>query len=479
MANTEYDVAIIGAGSGGYIAAIRAGQLGLSVACIEGNAYADPRGEPRPGGTCLNVGCIPSKALLASSHLYDQIVHRASEHGILTENPAVNVGKMIDRKDGVVTKMTKGIEYLFKKNKVDFIKAQAKFGGKVGDDYVLELSGTGATSRINAKNIIIASGSKPRQLPAVVIDNEVICDNVGALKFDEIPKRLCIVGAGVIGLELGSVWRRLGSEVTLIDAMAEFLPAADPAVAKEMLKVMTSQGLKFALGISIERIERTADGAMVSYRDRAGARVDLVADKVIVAIGRVPSTDGLALDSIGLQLDDRGSIPVDERCKTALPNVFAIGDVVRGPMLAHKASEEGVMVCEIIAGQAGHVNYGAIPFVIYTNPEAAWVGKTEQELIREGRAFKSGQFPFSANGRALGHGETEGFVKVLADAASDMVLGVHIVSSAASEMIGEAAMALEFHASSEDIARICHAHPTLYEAVREASLAVDKRALNI
>lgn len=481
MAHTVYDVAIIGAGSGGYIAAIRAGQLGLSVACIEANAYADPLGEPRPGGTCLNVGCIPSKALLASSHMYDQIIRSAAEHGIVTGSTAVDIGKMIDRKSAVVTKMTKGIEYLFKKNKVDFRKARAKVIGKEGELVVLELSGVGigAGSRIKTKNLIIASGSKPRQLPGVVIDNDVVCDNVGALDFSKIPDRLCIVGAGVIGLELGSVWRRLGSEVTLIDAMADFLPSADPAVAKEMLKAMTSQGLKFDLGVSIDQVARTAQSAIVSYRNRDGQRVDLSSDKVIVAIGRVPSTDGLNLDSIGLPLDERGFIPVDDRCRTTIPNVFAIGDVVRGPMLAHKASEEGVMVCEIIAGQSGHVNYSTIPFVIYTSPEAAWVGKNEQDLVREGRAYKSGQFPFSANGRALGHGETEGFVKVLADAASDMVLGVHIVSSAASEMIGEAVMAMEFHASSEDIARICHAHPTLYEAIREAALAVDKRALNI
>ncbi|MCU6435281.1 dihydrolipoyl dehydrogenase [Undibacterium sp. Jales W-56] len=479
MADKMYDVAIIGAGSGGYIAAIRAGQLGLSVACIEANPYADPRGEPRPGGTCLNVGCIPSKALLTSSHFYDQIVRRSAEHGIVTSEATVDLRKMVERKNAVVTKMTKGIEYLFKKNKVDFLKSRAKLTGKQGEQYALELSGGSATGRIYAKNIVIASGSRPRQLPGVLIDNEVICDNAGALDFTAIPQRLCIVGAGVIGLELGSVWRRLGSEVTLIDAMTDFLPGADEAVAKEMFRAMSSLGLKFDLGISIDEIKRTAEGATVSYRDRAGASVHQAVDKVIVAIGRVPFTDGLNLDAVGLQVDERGYIPVDERCATAIPNIYAIGDVIRGPMLAHKASEEGVMVSEIIAGQSGHLNYELIPSVIYTSPEAAWVGKTEQELRREGKAFKSGQFPFSANGRALGQGETEGFVKVLADASSDTVLGVHIVNSAASEMIGEAVMALEFHASAEDIARICHAHPTLYEAVREAALDVDKRALNI
>ncbi|QYF93111.1 dihydrolipoyl dehydrogenase [Massilia sp. PAMC28688] len=475
----HYDVAIIGAGSGGYIAAIRAGQLGLSVACIESNPYAAPDGQPRPGGTCLNVGCIPSKALLASSHLYEQVVHHTAEHGISTGNATIDVNKMVDRKDGVVTKMAKGIEYLFKKNKVEFIKARAKFVG-VGDGlYELEVLKDGLTQRISARNIIIATGSTPRQLPGTPIDNQTVCDNAGALDFREVPSRLCVIGAGVIGLELGSVWRRLGAEVTLLDAMSDFLPGCDIAVSKEMFKLMSSQGLKLDLGVSIDSIALATGEAVVSYRDGSGAPRQLTSDKVIVAIGRVPNTDGLELGVIGLQLDVRGYIPVDEHCRTAVPNVFAIGDVVRGPMLAHKAEEEGIMVAEIIAGQSGHVSYHAIPSIIYTSPEAAWVGKTEQELTREGRSFKTGQFPFSANGRALGGGEAQGFVKVLADAQSDLVLGVHIVSSLASEMIGEAAMALEFSASSEDIARICHAHPTLYEAIREAALAVDKRALNI
>lgn len=475
----QYDVVIIGAGSGGYIAAIRAGQLGLSVACIESNPYAAPDGQPRPGGTCLNVGCIPSKALLASSHLYEQVVHHTAEHGISTGDATIDVNKMVDRKDGVVTKMAKGIEYLFKKNKVDFIKARARFAGTQGETYDLELSNEGRSQRIGARHVIIATGSKPRQLPGTRIDSKIVCDNAGALDFREVPKRLCVIGAGVIGLELGSVWRRLGADVTLLDAMPDFLPGCDTAVSKEMLKLMSSQGMKFELGAAIGDIALNGSEARISYRDHAGASKELTCDKVIVAIGRVPRTDGLDLDAIGLELDQRGYVPVDEHCRTVLPNVFAIGDVVRGPMLAHKAEEEAIMVAEIIAGQAGHVNYNAIPSIIYTSPEAAWVGKTEQELAREGRAFKSGQFPFSANGRALGHGESQGFVKVLADAQSDLVLGVHIVSPLASEMIGEAAMALEFSASSEDIARICHAHPTLYEAIREAALAVDKRALNI
>ena len=475
----QYDLVIVGAGSGGYIAAIRAGQLGLSVACIESNPYAAPDGQARPGGTCLNVGCIPSKALLASSHLYEQVLHHTAEHGITTGGAAIDVDKVIDRKDGVVSKMAKGIEYLFKKNKVDFIKARARFVGMQDGVYSLEVSAGDSVQQISARNVIIATGSKPRQLPGTRIDNAIICDNAGALDFREVPKRLCVVGAGVIGLELGSVWRRLGADVTLLDAMPDFLPGCDTAVSREMLKLLSGQGLKFDLGVAIDSIALSVGGAHISYRDRAGAAKELACDKVIVAIGRVPNTDGLGIEAIGLELDQRGYVPVDEHCRTKLPNLFAIGDVVRGPMLAHKAEEEGIMVAEIVAGQSGQVNYAAIPFIIYTSPEAAWVGKTEQELAREGRAFKSGQFPFSANGRALGHGDAQGFVKVLADAQSDLVLGVHIVSSLASEMIGEAAMALEFSASSEDIARICHAHPTLYEAIREAALAVDKRALNI
>ena len=475
----QYDVAIIGAGSGGYIAAIRAGQLGLSVACIESNPYAAADGQPRAGGTCLNVGCIPSKALLASSQLYEQVRHHTAEHGISVSATTMDVPKMIERKNNVVNKLAKGIEYLFSKNKVDFLKGQAKFISSGAGAHRLELSKDGATQTILARNVIIATGSKPRPLPNTAIDNQTICDNVGALDFPSVPPRICVVGAGVIGLELGSVWRRLGAQVTLLDAQAEFLPGCDTAVSKEMLKIMASQGLALDLGVIIEKIEVANEAAVVSYRDASGQLKHLTSEKVIIAIGRVPNTDGLALDAIGLQVDGRGFVPVDEHCRTSLPNVFAIGDVVRGPMLAHKAEEEGIMVAEIIAGQSGHVSYGAIPSIIYTSPEVAWVGKTEQELVREGRAFKSGQFPFAANARALGHGDTQGFVKVLADAESDTVLGVHIVSSLASEMIGEATMALEFSSSSEDISRICHAHPTLYEAIREAALGVDKRSLNI
>lgn len=477
--NNQFDVAIIGAGSGGYIAAVRAGQLGLSVACIESNPYADPKGEARPGGTCLNVGCIPSKALLASSEEYEKIVHHAAAHGIAVTGVTMDVRKMLERKAGIVTKMAKGIEFLFRKNKVTFFKAHARFIGTADAGYRIEVSGKAFDDVITAKNVIIATGSKARHLPGIPVDNVTICDNAGALDFNEVPPRLGVIGAGVIGLELGSVWRRLGADVTVLEAMPDFLPGCDEAVAKEMFKILGSQGMKFQLGATIGKVNTERDTVRIAYTDQGGQQQLLECDKLVVAVGRVPNTENLNLAAIGLQANARGFIDVDERCRTPLPNVYAIGDVVRGPMLAHKAEDEGVMVAEIIAGQAGHVKYGAIPSIIYTSPEVAWVGKTEQELKKEGVTYKAGQFPFTANGRALGHGDVQGFVKVLADTKTDHVLGVHIVSTLASEMIGEAAMALEFFASSEDIARISHAHPTLYEAIKEAALAVDKRALNM
>lgn len=477
--DNQFDVAIIGAGSGGYIAAIRAGQLGLKVACIEANAYADPNGESRPGGTCLNVGCIPSKALLASSEEYEKIVHHAAAHGISVAGVAMDVQKMVERKAGIVTKMAKGIEFLFRKNKVTFFKGHAKFNAKTAAGFRIEVTGKRFDDVITAKSVIIATGSKARHLPGIVVDNVTICDNAGALDFTEVPKRLGIIGAGVIGVELGSVWRRLGADVTVLEAMPEFLPGCDAAVSKEMFKILGNQGLKFNLGVKIGEVKIENDNVRVAYTDQDGQQRVLECDKLVLAIGRVPNTENLNLDAIGLQVDARGFIGVDAHCKTVIPNVYAIGDVVRGPMLAHKAEDEGVMVAEIIAGQAGHVNYGAIPWIIYTSPEVAWVGKTEQELKKEGVAYKAGQFPFTANGRALGNGDVQGFAKVLADAKTDRVLGVHIVSTYASEMIGEAVMAMEFAASSEDIGRISHAHPTLYEAIREAALAVDNRALNM
>ena len=471
----NFDVVVIGAGPGGYIAAIRAAQLGLSTACIEGNAYADPKGEPRLGGTCLNVGCIPSKALLASSHHYEDTTKHLDVHGITVKGATLDVGKMVARKNGIVDKMTGGIAYLFKKNKVTLLKGYGSFVGqadgltqiKVGEEIV------------NAKNVIIATGSKARHLPNIAVDNQVICDNEGALNFTEVPKKLGVIGAGVIGLELGSVWRRLGAEVTVLEAMPAFLSAADGAIAKEAKKLFEKQGLAFELGVSIGDVKTGKKGVSVAYKDAAGAEKTLDCDKLIVSVGRVPNTDGLNLEAVGVKTNERGFIEVNHDCQTAVAGIWAIGDVIPGPMLAHKAEDEGVAVAERIVGQKPHIDYNCIPWVIYTSPEIAWVGQTEEALKKAGRAYKSGQFPFMANGRALGMVAADGFVKVLADANTDEILGVHIIGAGASDLIAEAVVAMEFKASSEDIARICHPHPSLSEVMREAALAVDKRALNM
>lgn len=477
----SFDVLVIGAGPGGYIAAIRAGQLGMSVACVEGNAYDDPKGEPRLGGTCLNVGCIPSKALLASSEEFEKITHHAADHGINIKGASIDVGKMIARKDGIVGKMTGGIQYLFKKNKVTLLKGYASLAGKAdGGGFKVDIKAAdGSVTTATARNVIIASGSKARHLPGIPVDNTTICDNEGALKFGDVPKRLGVIGAGVIGLELGSVWRRLGAEVTVLEALPNFLAACDESVSNEMLKIFKGQGLSINLGVKIGEVKSGKKGVSVAYTDADGKAQTLDCDKLIVSVGRVPYTDSLNLDSVGLKTNERGMIDVDAHCQTLVSGIYAIGDVVRGAMLAHKAEEEGVMVAEIIAGQKGHCNYDAIPWVIYTSPEVAWVGKTEQDLKASGRAYKAGQFPFMANGRALGQGDAQGFVKVLADAKTDEVLGVHIINSHASDLIAEAVMAMEFKASSEDIGRICHAHPSLSEVVKEAALACDKRQLNM
>ena len=475
----NFDVVVIGGGPGGYIAAIRAAQLGFKVACAESNAYDDPKGEPRLGGTCLNVGCIPSKALLATSEEYENIAHHVSDHGITVKDVSVDVKKVIARKDDIVTKMTGGIQFLFRKNKITLLKGHASFAGKSADGYQIKIDGKDAGT-VTAKNVIIATGSKARHLPGMPVDNELICDNEGALKFGSTPKKLGVIGAGVIGLELGSVWRRLGAEVTILEALPGFLAACDEGVAKEAQKLFTKQGLKINLGVKIGDVKASKKGVSVAYTDSTGAAQTLDCDRLIVSVGRVPNTDGLNLDAVGLKADERGFIPIDNHtCATAAPGVYAIGDVVRGPMLAHKAEDEGVLVAEIIAGQKPHIDYNCIPWVIYTSPEIAWVGKTEQQLKAEGRAYKPGQFPFAANGRALGMGAADGFVKVLADAQTDEILGVHIVGNAASDLIAEAAVAMEFKAAAEDIGRVCHPHPSLSEVVREAALATDKRALNM
>ena len=473
----SFDVVVIGAGPAGYIAAIRAAQLGLSTACVE--KWVNPAGEAVLGGTCLNVGCIPSKALLASSEEFEKITHHADVHGISVKGASIDVPKMIGRKDAIVSKMTKGIEFLFKKNKITWLKGHASLTGEAGGLVSLDVTSGKTSQAVTAKNLIIATGSKARHLPGIPVDNQLVCDNEGALNFDVVPKKLGVIGAGVIGLELGSVWRRLGAEVTVLEAMPGFLTACDEAVAKEAHKLFTKQGLNIQTGVKIGEVKTSAKGVKVAYTDAAGAAQSLDCDRLIVSVGRVPNTENLNLQAIGLATDERGFIPVDDHCRTSKPNVYAIGDVVRGPMLAHKGEDEGVMVAELIAGQKPHIDYNCIPWVIYTSPEIAWVGQTEQQLKAAGRAYKSGQFPFAANGRALGMDAADGFVKVLADATTDEILGVHIVAASASDLIAEAAVAMEFKAAAEDIARICHPHPSMSEVMREAALATDKRALNM
>ncbi len=484
----QFDVIVIGGGPGGYIAAIRAAQLGRSVACIE--EWLSPEGTPALGGTCLNVGCIPSKALLASSEAFESAGHHFEEHGIQVKGLQLDLQKMLARKSGIVSKMTKGIEFLFRKNKITWFKGHGRFAGKNAEGYQIAFTANPAAAEkgkadaqeakvLHAKHVIIATGSKARHLPGVTVDQKMVTDNEGALSFEAVPKKLAIIGAGVIGLELGSVWRRLGAEVTILEGAPDFLPAADKDVAKEAQKLFTQQGLTLNLGVKIGKIDTTKTGVTIAYTDKDGKEQKLEADRLILSVGRVPNTDDLGLETIGLTVDARGFIEVDDYCKTSLPNVYAIGDVVRGPMLAHKAEDEAVMVAELIDGQKPHIDYNCIPFVIYTAPEIAWVGKTEQQLKAEGRAYKVGQFPFMANGRALGMGHPEGFAKMLCDAQTDEILGVHILSVNASDLITESVMAMEFKAASEDIARICHPHPSLSEVVREAALAVDKRALNM
>ncbi|MDP2821947.1 MAG: dihydrolipoyl dehydrogenase [Sulfuritalea sp.] len=482
MTNRQFDVVVIGGGPGGYVAAIRAAQLGFSAACIESESYADPKGEVRLGGACLNVGCIPSKALLRSSELYDQANHAFVMHGIGVENVRIDVATMIRRKDDIVTRLTGGIRALFKKNKVTLLPGRGRFLDRDGEGgrWRVAIVGEGGEV-VEARHVIVATGSRPRSLEGVGVDNRMICDNAGALSLEAVPKRLGIIGAGSIGLELGSVWKRLGADVTLLEALPDFLSVADPAVAKEAWRVFTrKQGLRIHLGVKITKVSRGETAVTVEFNDSDsdGEARTLECDRLIVSVGREPNTEGLGAGDVGLQLDGCGCIEVDEHCRTNLENVWAVGDVVRGPMLAHKGMEEGVMVAELIAGQAGHVNYDTIPYVVYTHPEIAWVGKTESQLKNEGTDYRVGQIPFMANGRALGQGDTTGFVKMLADARTDRILGVHVIGNNASELIAEAVVAMEFEANAEDLARSCHAHPTLSEAMHEAALAVDKRALH-
>jgi len=474
-AQRHFDVVVIGGGPGGYIAAIRAAQLGFATACIDDWSTAD--GKPAPGGTCTNVGCIPSKALLQSSENYEQAGHAFAEHGIDAKGLSVDVARMLARKDKVVRQNNEGILYLFKKNKVTFFHGMGSFAGGAPGAWEIEITGASA-AMLTAKNVIVATGSKPRALPGAPFDNKLILDNDGALAIASIPKRLGVVGAGVIGLEMGSVWRRLGSEVTILEALPAFLGAADEQLAKEAAKLFAKQGLAIELGVKITKVE-VAKTVSVAYTDASEQSKSATFDKLIVAIGRVPHTAGLNAAKVGLSLDERGFVAVDDECRTNLAGVWAIGDVVRGPMLAHKAEDEGVAVAERIAGQHGHVDFNTVPWVIYTSPEIAWVGQTEQQLKAAGVAYRAGSFPFTANGRARAMGDTRGFVKFVADAKTDRILGMHAIGPMVSELIAEGVVAMEFGASSEDIARICHAHPSLSEAVREAALAVDKRTLNI
>ena len=471
----QFDVVVIGGGPGGYIAAIRAAQLGFSTACID--AWSNDKGGPAPGGTCTNVGCIPSKALLQSSEHYEHAGHAFADHGISVSGLGMDVAKMLGRKNTIVKQNNDGILFLFKKNKVTFFHGHGSFVKADAAGYEIKVAGKTEES-ITGKHIIVATGSNARALPAAPFDEKNILSNEGALNIAEVPKKLGVIGAGVIGLEMGSVWRRLGAEVPVLEALPTFLGAVDEQIAKEAKKLFDKQGLKINLGVKIGEIVNSGKDVTVNYTDDKGAEHKAVFDKLIISIGRTPNTNGLNAEGVGLALDERGFIAVDGDCKTNLPNVWAVGDVVRGPMLAHKAEEEGVAVAERIAGQHGHVNFNTIPWVIYTSPEIAWVGRTEQQLKADGVAYKAGTFPFMANGRARALGDTSGMVKFLADATTDEILGVHIVGPMASELISEAVVAMEFRASSEDIARICHAHPSLSEATKEAALAVDKRSLN-
>lgn len=465
-----FDVLVIGGGPAGYVAAIRAAQLGFRVACVD--AFTRD-GKASLGGTCLNVGCIPSKAMLDSSEKYEMLQHDFADHGITVQGASVDLGKMLSRKAGVVDKLTGGIAYLFKKNKVTSFHGYGRFVRQDGDAWVVDAAGT----EVKAKHVIVATGSNPRALPLAPFGGHVV-ENSGALAFEQVPAKLGVIGAGVIGLELGSVWRRLGAQVTVLEALPGFLMAADDAVAKEALKQFQKQGLEFHFGVNISKVEQSDGGVSVTYTEKE-QEVTVTFDKLIVSIGRVPNTDGLGADSVGLALDERGFVKVDSHYRTNLPGVYAIGDVIGGAMLAHKAEEEGVALAEMLAGQAGHVNYDVIPWVIYTSPEIAWAGLTEKQAKAQGLQVKTGQFPFSANGRALGHGDPRGFVKVVADAQTDRLIGVHMVGGNVSELIAEVVAIMEFGGSSEDLARTIHAHPTLSEVVKEAALAADKRALHM
>ena len=468
----QFDVVVIGAGPAGYHAAIRAAQLGMKVACVDAALGKD--GKPALGGTCLRVGCIPSKALLDSSRQFWNMGHIFGEHGISFDKPKMDVGTMVARKDKIVKQFTGGIAQLFKANK---ITPYYGFGQLQPGNVVSVKQHDGKTVELKGTNVILAAGSDSIELPFAKFGEHIV-DNVGALDFDKVPKRLGVIGAGVIGLELGSVWNRLGSEVTILEGLPNFLAAADAEVAKVAAREFKKQGLDIRLGCKVSGTEVKNDGVHVSYTDAKGEAQEIVVDKLLVAVGRRPATKGLLADGTGVKLTDRGMIEVDEHCHTGVDGVWAVGDCVRGPMLAHKGFEEGIAVAELIGGLPGHVNLETIPWVIYTEPEIAWVGKTEEQLKADGIPYKAGSFPFAAVGRAVAMAEPAGFVKVLAHAETDRVLGMHLVGANVSELVHEGVLTMEFKGSADDLARICHAHPSLSEAVHDAAMAVHKRAIH-
>ena len=464
----NFDLVVIGGGPGGYVCAIRAAQLGLKTACVESRGSL--------GGTCLNVGCIPSKSLLNLSENYHKAKKDFDKQGIEIEGIKLNIEKMMSNKNKSVQVLTKGVEFLFKKNKVTYFKGKGVLFSK-NDIVVYENS----NKRVNikSKNIVIATGSTASSLPSIEINEKNIVSSTGALSFDKVPTNLAVIGGGYIGLEMGSVWSRLGSNVTVIEYLDFITPGMDREISNEFQKILSKQGIKFKMGSKVESVEDKGKSVLISYTNVKNSKKEVIeVDKVLVSVGRKPYTEGLNLSKIGIQKDSKGRIEVNNKLQTSVSNIYAIGDVIKGPMLAHKAEEEGIAVAEILAGQAGHVNYDVIPGVIYTSPEVATVGKTEEQLKEENKSYKTGKFPFLANSRAKVNNETEGFVKILADSKTDKVLGVHIIGPHCGDMIAEMALAMEFGASAEDIARTCHAHPTHTEAIKEAALAVDKRPIH-
>jgi len=464
----NFDLVVIGGGPGGYVCAIRAAQLGLKTACVESRGAL--------GGTCLNVGCIPSKSLLNLSENYHKAKKDFNQQGIEIDGIKLNIEKMMSNKNKSIQVLTKGVEFLFKKNKVTYLKGK---GVVFSRNDIVVYGNNNSRINIKAKNIVIATGSEVAPIPGIEIDEKNVVSSTGALSFDKVPKKLAVIGGGYIGLEMGSVWSRLGSDVTVIEYLDFITPGMDREVSNEFQKILTKQGIKFKMGSKVNAVKSKESSVTINYTDIKNSREEKIeVDKVLVAVGRKPYTEGLNLSKVGVKLDDKGRIEVNNKLQTSVGNIYAIGDVIKGPMLAHKAEEEGIAVAEILAGQAGHVNYDVIPGVVYTSPEVATVGKTEEQLKNENLSYKVGKFPFLANSRAKVNNETDGFVKILADSKTDKVLGVHIIGPHCGDMIAEMALAMEFGASAEDIARTCHAHPTHTEAIKEAALAVDKRPIH-